>query len=97
MLIVQTLPAVPGAKFSFAGTTFASDPVTGLAQLLITQDEHRRLMADRAYQLSLLTPTVPLGRGRAVFTGWSAPGTFSYGIDTEVATFAIPAPSGLLR
>ena len=89
MLIVQTLPAVPGAKFSFAGTTFVSDPVTGLAQLLIAQDEHRRLMADGAYQLSLLTPTVPLGGSRAIFTGWSGPGTFSYGIETEVATFEL--------
>lgn len=89
MLAVRTEPRVPDASFSFAGTTFTTDPRSGVALLLISGDEHDRLVTDPAHQLTVTTPAVPLWRGRAVFTGWAGPVRPDGALDTAVATFLV--------
>jgi hypothetical protein len=91
MLEVRTEPPVPDASFSFAGTTFTSDPRSGVALLLISAEEHARLVGDPPHELAVTTPVVPLWRARAVFAGWAGPVTPDGSVDTAVARFRVAA------
>ncbi|HEY7136425.1 MAG TPA: hypothetical protein VIB48_15325 [Acidimicrobiia bacterium] len=89
MLAVRTDPPIPDASFSFAGTTFTSDPRSGVALLLISGEEHDRLVTDPAQELTVTTPAVPLWRGRAVFAGWLGPVRPDGPLDMAVASFRV--------
>lgn len=88
LLVVRTVPALVGARFTFASTSFGVTDESGTASLLIASSERDVVAANRNRVLGVATPSVDVSPSvRAVFTGWSGSGAYVDGVMTETATF----------
>jgi hypothetical protein len=87
LLNIQTTPPVPGAKFTFAGTTVSAD-ASGIASMQITPAQRQLIRQNRAGELQVTTPTVEVRKGvRAQFSGWYKSGDYRSGVESQIATF----------